>query len=88
MEPLFRVSSLVEDLQFAKAISCKLKTRTMIALGIVVFVVGLADGHMRFAFPAPRSSSTGIKEPYPCGDEGFFDAAHPVTVLQPGSASV
>lgn len=56
----------------------------MIALGIVVFVVGLADGHMRFAFPAPRSSSTGIKEPYPCGDEGFFDAAHPVTVLQPG----
>jgi hypothetical protein len=56
----------------------------VLLVDLLVVAPTIVMAHMRFEYPPPRSSSKGIKGPYPCGEEGFFDAEHPVTTLQPG----
>jgi len=51
---------------------------------LFVSFVSLCVAHTRFAYPVARSENTGIKDPYPCGDDKFFDSKHAVTELQPG----
>jgi hypothetical protein len=78
------VSHLVADCDHSEAFLA-LETMTIFGFCLhAVVVLSVVDAHMRFEYPPARSSSTGIKEPYPCGEEGFFDPAHPVTTLQPG----
>jgi hypothetical protein len=51
---------------------------------IFFLVLPLAAAHIMWAFPAPRESNSGIKDPYPCGTRGFHVAGAPVTTLSPG----
>jgi hypothetical protein len=53
-------------------------------IGFLVSVLPLAAAHIMWAFPAPRESNSGIKDPYPCGTRGFHVAGAPVTTLSPG----
>jgi len=47
----------------------------------------LTLGHMRWRCPAPRSDSTGIKNPYPCGAQ-TGNWTGPVTRIAPGLLTI
>jgi len=57
---------------------------------IVLFgaLISEIDGHARFGYPQARSSDTGIKGPYPCGNFAFWGDGQPTSVLQPGKLNV
>eukprot|EP00179_Madagascaria_erythrocladioides_P002095 CAMPEP_0198315976 /NCGR_PEP_ID=MMETSP1450-20131203/6037_1 /TAXON_ID=753684 ORGANISM="Madagascaria erythrocladiodes, Strain CCMP3234" /NCGR_SAMPLE_ID=MMETSP1450 /ASSEMBLY_ACC=CAM_ASM_001115 /LENGTH=247 /DNA_ID=CAMNT_0044019105 /DNA_START=130 /DNA_END=870 /DNA_ORIENTATION=- len=55
------------------------------ALAAAALAAAAARAHVRWEYPVARSDSTGIKGPYPCGDDAFFADGDAVTELAPGS---